>query len=77
MFVLILQLLSFALSIWASKEKTKYIDRKIAIETAYWAESNKPLAERDFTILDNLEMELKIMTRALLAEANKPAEGST
>ena len=59
MFELILGLLDTALKLWLSKEKTKYIDKKIELQAAYYAEWNKPLEQRSDAVLDNIMFELK------------------
>lgn len=71
MFELILGIVSVALQLWLYKEKNKYVDKKIALETAYYKEMNLPLEERDFAVLDNLEAELKIFARALTEEIKR------
>lgn len=59
MFILILSLLDTALKLWLSKEKTKYIDKKIELQAAYYAEWNKPIEQRSDAVLDNIMFELK------------------
>ena len=68
MFPIILQILSAALSIWASKEKTKYIDRLVELKTEYFREINKPEADRSDAVLDNLEFQLRTLALAFSAE---------
>ena len=68
MFAVILEILSAALSIWANAAKTKYIDQKIAIETQYYAEQNKPDGQRSDAILDDLEEQLKVLAMGVAAE---------
>jgi hypothetical protein len=58
-FILILSLLDTALKLWLSKEKTKYIDKKMELQAAYYAEWNKPLDQRSDAVLDNIMFELK------------------
>lgn len=71
MFTLILSLLNVGLQLWLSKEKTKYIDQKLAIEKQYYEEINKPLEQRSDAVLDNLEFQLKILVIAFTQEASK------
>ncbi len=67
MIELILSLAASALSIWASKEKTKYSDQLGTLQKAYYDEYNKPLSERSDATLDNLEFELRVLARQLSA----------
>lgn len=67
MFSLILSILSAGLSIWASKEKTKYIDQLTDIEKRYREESNKPRDLQSDAVLDNLEFELRQLARNFAA----------
>lgn len=71
MFTLILSLLDTGLKLWLSREKTKYIDKKIELEKAYYAEFNKPMSERSDAVLDNLTFELKVLAIAFTQEASK------
>ena len=71
MFTLILSLLDTGLKLWLSKEKTKYIDKKIELEKAYYAEYNKPPEERSDAVLDNLYFELRTLAIAFTQEAAK------
>ena len=71
MFDLILSLLDTALKLWLSKEKTKYIDAKMALQKAYYEEWNKQPADRSDAVLDNLTFELKTLAVAFSAEVNK------
>lgn len=73
MFLIILQLLESALAIWQYKEKNKYIDRMIDLKTRYYAEQNKPLAERDFAVVDTLEMEIKILSTTVASDMKREA----
>lgn len=74
MFTLILSLLDTGLKLWLSKEKTKYIDKKIALEKAYYEEMNKPETERSQTALDNIYFELRVLAIAFSQEASKGNE---
>lgn len=65
MIELILSLAASALSIWASKEKTKYSDQLGELQKAYYEEYNKPLAERSDAALDNIEFQLRVLARQL------------
>lgn len=69
MFLVILELLNVGLQLWLSKEKTKYIDKKLQLEKEFYAEWNKPESERSDAVLDNLSFELKILAIAFTKEA--------
>lgn len=69
MFLLILQLLEKGLELWTLKEKRKYIDKLMTLQTAYRIEWNKPEGERSRAALDNLEFEIKILAQAFLVES--------
>lgn len=73
----ILNILDSALSIWKSKEATKYIDKKIKLEKEFYEEYNKPLEERSDAILDNLNLQLGILcnnTAAAIRAENSPSK---
>lgn len=70
MFELILSLLETGLALWLSKEKTKYIDKKMELQRAYYAEYNKPLSERSDAALDNLYFELRVLAIAFMSDAS-------
>lgn len=65
MFTLILEIVEAALSIWDSTLKQKYIDQVAQLKTDYYAETNKPPAQRSDAVLDNLEFALRIATASL------------
>lgn len=71
MFGTILNLLTVGLDLWNSKEKNKYIDKKMALEKAYYEEFNKPDGVRADSVLDNLEFELHVLSTAFCAQAGK------
>lgn len=71
MFEVLLKVLGAGLSIWASKEARKYIDQKIALEKAWYAEYNKPDSDRSDAVLDNIEFQLRTLCIAFAAEAGK------
>lgn len=54
--------LAAGLSIWESKEKTKYIDRLERAKRAYDEEYKKPLSDRSDAVLDDCRFELKLIT---------------
>jgi hypothetical protein len=67
MFTSILNIISAALSIWASKEKTKYSDELKKLREDFYEEYNKPLEERSDAVLDALTLRLRILTDSVTA----------
>jgi hypothetical protein len=64
-FVLILEIVEAALSIWSSELKQKYIDQVALLKQEYYAETNKLPADRSDAVLDNLEFQLRIAASSL------------
>lgn len=62
-------ILGSALSIWESKEKTKYMDKYIKLKKEWYEEYHKE--PRDDASLDNLEFELKLLVDAVSAEIER------
>lgn len=56
------QALAAGLSLWASKEKTKYIDRLERAKRAWDEEYKKPIDQRSDAVLDDIRFDLKILT---------------
>lgn len=76
MFQLILGLLTAGLNLWADKEKHKYIDAKIKLETDYYAEINKPDDQRSDAVIADIEQQLHILASAFTAAASATNPGS-
>ena len=65
----LLNILDSALSIWESKEKTKYIDEKIKLEKEFYEEYNRPIhkpgesgkGKRSDAVLDDIDRRLRIL----------------
>lgn len=70
-FSTISNLLTAALSIWASKEKTKYVDQKLSLEKDWYAEFNKPENERSNLVLDNCMLQLRILANNVTNDITK------
>lgn len=68
MFGALLGIVESVLHIWAKKLDRKYIDKVVELKSAYYAEVNKPEADRSDAILDNLKFELRLVTAALTAD---------
>jgi len=71
----IFKILGSALSIWESKEKTKYQDELIALRTEYYEEYNKPIDKRSDAVLDDIMLKLCILCDSTAAAigASNPA----
>lgn len=67
----LLAIVGAVLQLWASKEKRKYIDEKMAIEKAYYEEQNKPAEQRSDAVLDSLEFRLRVLAVAIAADVGK------
>jgi hypothetical protein len=59
MFATILNILQAGLSLWDSKEKTKYVDKLIKLKKDYYVEYNKE--NPDHAALDCIEFELLLL----------------
>lgn len=64
------------LTVWAEKEKHKYVDQLLQIKTDWYAEFNKPLAERNTAVLDNLEQQLRILSETLASAVGTAGAGT-
>ena len=56
--------LAAGLSIWAHKEKHKYVDRLMDLRKRHYEEYNKLDDYRSDAVLDNLEFELRVLASA-------------
>lgn len=65
MMIALIDLIGAALSIWSSKEKTKYTDKYKELCDAYYLEYNKSLDERSDAVLGNLDRELRNLAKSL------------
>jgi hypothetical protein len=63
------------LSLWQSKEKRKYIDRRLVLEKEWYEEINRPRPERDNSALDRIERELCQLSDAIVADIGKQDAG--
>ena len=55
------------LSIWESKEKTKYLDHLNDLEKKYYEATNLPESQQDHAYIDNLVFQLCLARRAFSA----------
>lgn len=67
---LVFKVLGSALGVWESKEKTKYQDRFIYLEKAYYEESNKD--RPDDAVLDRLRFDIRLLCDSFCAQIGKP-----
>jgi len=70
-FEALLKVLGAGLSIWDSKEKSKYYDRYVKLRRNFYAEYAKPDGERDMAVLDNIKFELCLLGDAYSTEVGK------
>lgn len=73
----VLAILGSALSIWDSKEKTKYVDRVLFLKKEWYEEINKPENDRDDSVLDHIEWELNLLCHtvaSLIGAQNSPSQ---
>lgn len=59
MFESLAKALAAGLSLWESKEKTKYVDRLIELKRNYREELSKPIDVRSDDVLARIEYELR------------------
>jgi hypothetical protein len=70
-FTVIAGTLKAGLELWNSKERTKYTDRLIRLETERYEEKAKP--RPDHAVLDRIEFDLFLLCRAFTSEARGQA----
>ncbi len=61
--------LKSGLSIWASKESRKYIDKVIKLEKEYYEENNQD--RPDMARLDHIDFELRTICKAFNSDTRK------
>jgi hypothetical protein len=66
---LVLDVLGAGLSIWDSKEKTKYQDKFIRIKTDIYEEMKKPYEDRNHAALDDLYFQLELLCNSFTSVA--------
>jgi len=64
----LLGILEAGLSIWASREKTKYQDRYIKLKREWYEEYNKPEDRRSDAELDRIEFDIRVLCLAVSAQ---------
>lgn len=57
----ILGVLTAAFTLWDDLEKDKYVNQLVSLKEQYYAEFNKPVADRSDAVLDNIEFQLRIL----------------
>lgn len=68
---LALGILKEGLTLWNSKESSKYLDRVIKLEKEYYEELNKPLDARSDYKLDTIMRELTVISRSFVMYPGK------
>lgn len=64
--------LKFALSIWSSKEKTKYLDELLKLEDRWLNEFKKGRGKYSNASLDEFELELRKFSSRVFTAAGVP-----
>lgn len=64
----IFKLLGAGLSLWDTKEKTKYQDKFIKLKKDWYEEYNKADNERSDAVLDNILFELNLLCNSFAAQ---------
>lgn len=65
----ILSILGAGLSLWSSKEKTKYQDRYLKLRKRYYEEEKKD--RPDHAVMDNIEFELFELSESFAAAVER------
>jgi hypothetical protein len=68
---LALSVLKEGLTLWNSKESTKYLDRLIKLEMEYYEELNKPLDARSDYKLDSIMLEFTVLAQSFVMYPGK------
>lgn len=66
---LLLGVLEQGLKLWNSHERTKYLDKLIALKKDWHEEYNRPIEERSDLRLDDIELELRILSTSFIEAA--------
>jgi hypothetical protein len=70
-FNLALGVLKEGLTLWNSKESTKYLDRLMKLEKEYHEELNKPIDSRSDYKLDSIMLELTVLAQSFVMYPGK------
>lgn len=71
MFELLASVLGKGLELWTLKEKRKYIDKLMDLKTRYNEAINRPDADRNDALTDDLEFQLRVLAIAFTTEAGE------
>lgn len=63
---LVLGILKEGLTLWNNKESTKYLDKVVKLEKEYYEELNKPLDARSDLRIDEILLELTIISKSFV-----------
>lgn len=55
------------LTLWNSKEKTKYVDKILSLKKQWYEEYEKPIGSRDDDLLTSIVSELRLLGQAWTA----------
>ena len=72
MFLALLETLTAGLHLWSDKKKTKYLDAVYELKHQWYEEYKKDPSERNHNVLDNLDVELRLVAAAFAASVGKP-----
>ena len=64
---LLIGVLLQGLKLWNNKQSTKYVDRVLGLQETYLKEYNKPRAERNNRILDEIQDELEMISKTFIS----------
>ena len=68
----LIEVLEAGLSIWESKEKNKYVENLMKLKRQYYAEINKPFPDRNNATLDNIEFQLRLLSKGFSSRIGIP-----
>lgn len=71
MFLALLETLTAGLSLWEHKDRNKYIDAIKNLKEQWYEEYKKDPADRNHNVLDNLDVELRILCAAFASAVGK------
>lgn len=66
--------LGTGLTLWKNKDARRYQEKHLELARLFYAENNKPDGERDDSIVDLVDAELRILSHAFSSQAGKPKD---
>jgi len=73
---LIIEALKAGLTLWANKEKNKYMDRLMELEKDFYEEWDKPENRRSDDILTRINRELRLLVKAFASAVRSEGAGN-